>query len=88
LEEGKKIKDKLLAEKQLLENIKDKKLNGLYELNVPDRYTAELAKKKIVIWILFIEINNIIFQKLTFLNIKYNFVKILLLKNFKLKKKI
>ncbi|CAK89143.1 unnamed protein product (macronuclear) [Paramecium tetraurelia] len=49
LEEGKKIKDRLNQEKRLLESIKDTKLKDLNEKSIPDKYKAELAKKKIVI---------------------------------------
>lgn len=47
LEEGKKIRDKMLNEKKLLENIKDTKLKGLNDNYIPDKYKAELARKKI-----------------------------------------
>ena len=49
LEEGKKIKDNLANHKQLLENIKSKKLEDLKGLGIKDKYTSELARKKIVI---------------------------------------
>jgi hypothetical protein len=49
LEQGKKIKDKLENEKQLLESIKTKKLEQLKSNKIPEKYLAELAKKKIVI---------------------------------------
>jgi len=49
LEEGKKIKDKLTAEKKLLENIKSEKLGELQDLGIPEKYQAELAKKKIIV---------------------------------------
>jgi hypothetical protein len=49
LEEGKKIKDKLAAEKRLLENIKEEKLHDLKTLGIPDKYQAELTKKKIIV---------------------------------------
>jgi len=48
-EEGKKIRDKLEAERRTLERIKQDKLGLLYNDNIPDKYTAELARKKIVI---------------------------------------
>ncbi len=50
MEQGKKIKDKLENEKQLLESIKTKKLEQLKSNKIPEKYLAELAKKKIVIW--------------------------------------
>jgi len=49
LEEGKKIKDNLVNHKQLLENIKSKKLDDLKSLSIKEKYTSELARKKIVI---------------------------------------
>lgn len=49
LEEGKKIKDKLAAEKKLLEHIKEEKMSELKSQNVPAKYQAELAKKKIIV---------------------------------------
>ena len=49
LEEGKKIKDNLKNHKQLLENIKSKKLDELKGLTIKEKYTSELARKKIVI---------------------------------------
>ncbi|CAD8168660.1 unnamed protein product [Paramecium pentaurelia] len=51
LEEGKKIRDKMINEKKLLENIKEQKLKGLNDNTIPDKYKAELAKKKINIQI-------------------------------------
>jgi len=48
-EEGKKIRDKLEAERRTLERIKQEKLNMLYNETIPDKYTAELARKKIVL---------------------------------------
>jgi hypothetical protein len=47
LEEGKKIRDRLNGELNLLEDIKQEKLENLKELNVYDKYTSELARKKI-----------------------------------------
>lgn len=47
MEEGKKIRDKMLNEKRLLENIKDKKLKQLNDHSIPDKYKAELSRKKI-----------------------------------------
>jgi len=49
LEEGKKIRDKLKGEKNLLETIKDQKLGELDELGIESKYTAELQKKRIAI---------------------------------------
>jgi hypothetical protein len=37
----------MLNEKKLLENIKDTKLKGLNDNSIPDKYKAELARKKI-----------------------------------------
>jgi len=48
-EEGKKIRDKLEAERRTLERIKQEKLGVLYNEIIPDKYTAELARKKIVL---------------------------------------
>ena len=49
LEEGKKIKDDLRREKALLENIKSRKLEELKAENIQEKYTAELARKKIIL---------------------------------------
>jgi len=49
LEEGKKIKDNMKAQKKLLEEIKVSKLNELQENSIPKKYAHDLAKKKIVI---------------------------------------
>jgi len=49
LEEGKKIKDNLKAQKQLLEDIKDNKLSELKDTGIPGKYQFDLAKMKIVI---------------------------------------
>ena len=48
-EEAKKIKDKLENERCTLERIKNQKLNCLYEDNIDEKYTAELARKKITL---------------------------------------
>lgn len=48
LEEGKKIKDNLSNEKRLLEGIKSDKLTELTSYGIPNKYTAELARKRIV----------------------------------------
>ena len=47
LEEGKKVRQKIDEERRKIEAIKAKKLNELNGLAIPDKYTAELAKKKI-----------------------------------------
>jgi len=47
LEEGKKIKDNLANEKRTLEHLKANKLVELISYGVPEKYTAELARKKI-----------------------------------------
>lgn len=47
LEEGRKVRQKIDEERRKIEAIKMKKLNELNELNIPEKYTAELAKKKI-----------------------------------------
>ena len=49
LEEGKKIKDQLKRHKEILEDIKYKKLEELKKQGIPDKYTAELSRKKITI---------------------------------------
>jgi len=47
LEEGKKVRDKLTNERHLLETIKYDKLNDLMNDGIEEKYTTELAKKKI-----------------------------------------
>jgi hypothetical protein len=47
LEEGRKVRQKMEDEKKKLEDIKFKKLDGLQSLGIHDKYTAELARKKI-----------------------------------------
>jgi len=47
LEEGKKVRDKLSNERKLLETIKYEKLNELVNDGIEDKYTTELARKKI-----------------------------------------
>ncbi len=47
LEEGKMVRQKLEQERQKIEAIKYKKLAELQGLDIPDKYQAELAKKKI-----------------------------------------
>lgn len=48
LEEGRKVRQKIEEEKRKIEAIKQKKLNELNNLEIPDKYKAELAKKKIM----------------------------------------
>ena len=48
LEEGRKVRSKIEEEKRKIEAIKNKKLDQLHNLDIPDKYKAELAKKKIV----------------------------------------
>lgn len=36
-----------MNEKKIIENIKDQKLKGLNDMTIPDKYKAELSKKKI-----------------------------------------
>lgn len=47
LEEGRKVRQQLDEEKSRLDQIKKKKLTELQHLGISDKYTAELAKKKI-----------------------------------------
>ena len=47
LEEGKKVRQRLLDEKSKVEGIKAKKLQGLKDIGIADKYQAELAKKRI-----------------------------------------
>jgi len=49
LEEGKMVRDKLHGEKQVLEAIKQQKLEELISIGIEPKYAAELAKKKIAI---------------------------------------
>jgi len=49
LEEGKKIKDKLSNEKKLLETIKQSKIEELVVSGIENKYTSELARKRIMI---------------------------------------
>ena len=49
LEEGKKVKDKLAAEKKTLERIKQNKLQDLQAQGIKDKYQTDLAKKKIIV---------------------------------------
>jgi len=48
LEEGRKVRSKIEEEKRKIEAIKQKKLEDLNQLEIPDKYKAELAKKKIL----------------------------------------
>jgi hypothetical protein len=47
LEEGRKVRQKIQEEREKIEKIKVKKLNELNQLSIPDKYKAELAKKKV-----------------------------------------
>jgi hypothetical protein len=47
LEEGRKVRQKIDDERTKIEAIKDKKLHDLKNLNIEDKYTAQLARKKI-----------------------------------------
>lgn len=47
LEEGRKVRQKIEEERRKIEAIKQKKLEDLQNLNIPDKYQAELARKKI-----------------------------------------
>lgn len=47
LEEGRKVRQKIEEERRKIEAIKQKKLQELHQLEIPDKYKAELAKKKI-----------------------------------------
>jgi hypothetical protein len=47
LEEGRRLRNEIDEERYRLEHIKLSKLNALKEEGVPDKYRAELAKKKI-----------------------------------------
>lgn len=48
-EEGKKMRDELVSEKKILENIKGRKLESLQSEGIPAKYGQDLAKKKIII---------------------------------------
>lgn len=47
LEEGKKVRDKLAAEKYVLESIKQQKIDELLGVGIDAKYTTELARKRI-----------------------------------------
>ena len=47
LEEGRKVRQRIEEERRKVEAIKNKKLGELNNLSIPDKYKAELAKKKI-----------------------------------------
>jgi len=47
LEDGKKIRDKLAYEKKVLEQIKEQKLADLKASGIAEKYTGELARKRI-----------------------------------------
>jgi hypothetical protein len=48
LEEGKRVRQKLEDDRLKIEAIKQQKLLGIQRLGIADKYTTELAKKKIV----------------------------------------
>ena len=48
LEEGRKVRQKIEEERRKIEAIKQKKLDQLNNLEIPDKYKAELAKKRII----------------------------------------
>merc|ERR1712196_660500 len=47
LEEGRKLRKEIAKEKQHLERIKDRKLEELQAMGIPDKYLIELARHKI-----------------------------------------
>ena len=47
LEEGRKVRQKIEEERRKIQAIKEKKISELDNLSIPDKYKAELAKKKI-----------------------------------------
>jgi hypothetical protein len=47
LEEGRQVRDKIAQERRKIEIIKERKLRELQELEIPDKYQTELAKKKV-----------------------------------------
>lgn len=47
LEEGKIVRQEQEAQKRKLEHIKQKKLEEMGSLGIPDKYKADLAKKKV-----------------------------------------
>ena len=47
LEEGRRVRNKIDEERQKIERIKDKKLTTLKGDAIPEKYTTELAKKKV-----------------------------------------
>jgi len=49
LEEGKQIKDNLKNQQRVLNAMKAKKLEELHQHGIPDKYTVDLQKKKIVV---------------------------------------
>jgi hypothetical protein len=49
LEEGRKLRNEIESEKKKLENIRVDKLDGLRNDGVPEKYCADLARKKISI---------------------------------------
>lgn len=46
--EGKMVREKLENERQKLEEIKARKLKQLENIGIPEKYNAELMKKKII----------------------------------------
>ena len=48
IEESRKLRQKREAERKKLEDIKERKIQELKNSGVPDKYIAELAKKKIL----------------------------------------
>ena len=50
VEEGSKIRHANSIEARRLETIKQRKLEELAASGVPEKYLAELAKKKIAVW--------------------------------------
>lgn len=47
LEEGRKMRQKIEEERRKIEAIKQRKLQELRDLEIPEKYQAELARKKI-----------------------------------------
>lgn len=47
LEEGRKVRQKIQDERDKIEKIKSKKIDQLNNLSIPEKYKAELAKKKV-----------------------------------------
>ena len=49
LEEGKQIKDNLKNQQRVLDAMKAKKLEELRQHGIPEKYTVDLQKKKVVV---------------------------------------